>query len=80
MYHAVKEEVIVPPPAGSGHGGGDHGLVRDFLLAVQGQPSPRQTTARASLESHLLAFAAEASRKSGISIDFAAYKNQVVQI
>ncbi len=80
MYHTVKEEVIVPPPAGSGHGGGDHGLVRDFLLAVQGQPSPRQTTARASLESHLLAFAAEASRKSGSSIDFAAYKNQVVQI
>ena len=76
-YHTVKEQIIVPQSADSGHGGGDHGLVRDFLLAVQGKVSPRQTTARASLESHLLAFAAEVSRKSGKSIDFADYKKAV---
>lgn len=77
MYNDVKEEIIVPPPATSGHGGGDHGLVRDFLAAVQGRPSHRQTTARASLESHLLAFAAETSRKAGQSVDFVQYKKQI---
>jgi hypothetical protein len=58
----------------SGHGGGDAGIVRDFLLAVRGQSSRRQTSARASLESHLMAFAAEISRKTGQSVDFEAYK------
>ncbi len=44
-----------------GHGGGDHGLVADFLAAVRGEIPPL-TSARASLESHLLAFAAEEAR------------------
>ncbi|MCC6453764.1 MAG: Gfo/Idh/MocA family oxidoreductase [Caldilineaceae bacterium] len=45
----------------AGHGGGDHGLMGDFLAAVRGEIPPL-TSARASLESHLLAFAAEEAR------------------
>jgi hypothetical protein len=45
----------------AGHGGGDHGLMGDFLAAVRGEIPPL-TNARASLESHLLAFAAEEAR------------------
>jgi hypothetical protein len=45
----------------AGHGGGDHGLIADFLAAVRGEIPPL-TNARASLESHLLAFAAEEAR------------------
>jgi predicted dehydrogenase len=49
-------------PAGpSGHGGGDFGIVTSFLRAVRGD-APALTSARESLESHLLAFAAEESR------------------
>jgi predicted dehydrogenase len=45
----------------SGHGGGDHNLMADFLAALRGEIPPL-TNARASLESHLLAFAAEEAR------------------
>jgi predicted dehydrogenase len=45
----------------SGHGGGDHNLMADFLAALRGEIPP-MTSARASLESHLLAFAAEEAR------------------
>ena len=45
----------------TGHGGGDHNLMADFLAAVRGEIPPL-TNARASLESHLLAFAAEEAR------------------
>ena len=48
----------------SGHGGGDIKLVRDFLDYVKGNGDVL-SSARASLESHLMAFTAEKSRKSG---------------
>jgi predicted dehydrogenase len=49
---------------GSGHGGGDAGLMRGFVGAVRGDEDAR-TTARESLESHLMAFAAEEARVEG---------------
>lgn len=49
----------------SGHGGGDEGVIRDFLAGLHGKPSIHQTTARASLQSHMLAFASEYSRTHG---------------
>ena len=58
-----KEEVIYPTTGGSGHGGGDFGLMRAFIDSINGKPSKHSTTARVSLESHLLAFASETSRK-----------------
>jgi predicted dehydrogenase len=49
----------------SGHGGGDYGLVRDLIQAVSRRdPSLLTSTIEASMESHLLAFAAEESRMS----------------
>ena len=52
----------------AGHGGGDHNLMADFLAALRGEMPP-MTTARASLESHLLAFAAEEARHQHAVID-----------
>ncbi|MGH9247193.1 MAG: Gfo/Idh/MocA family protein [Acidimicrobiales bacterium] len=52
--------------AESGHGGGDFGLMRAFVAAVaQGDPAAINTTPREILESHLMAFAAERSRREG---------------
>ena len=50
----------------SGHGGGDYGLVRDFVQAV-GQQNPRllATSIETSMESHLMAFRAEEARARG---------------
>jgi len=50
----------------SGHGGGDWFLMRDFVQAVSNQDSKYLTsTIEQSIESHIMGFAAERSRKSG---------------
>lgn len=59
----VKE---IPEYRDSGHGGGDHALFRDFVEAVAFQDAGRlSSTIDVSIESHLMGFAAERSRKTG---------------
>lgn len=49
-----------------GHGGGDTGMIRDWIEAIRHQDSSIMSTPLdESLESHLIAFAAERSRKEG---------------
>jgi len=51
------------PKGTSGHGGGDFGLMAAFVGALQNdEENAALTTARTSLESHLMAFAAEDAR------------------
>lgn len=50
--------------ATSGHGGGDFGLVRDFLHVLR-EGGESRSSARQSLQSHLICFAAEKSRLEG---------------
>jgi predicted dehydrogenase len=53
--------------AGGGHDGGDFGVMSAFLHAVSsGDRSLVRTGPRESLESHLMAFAAERSRATGL--------------
>ncbi len=48
----------------AGHGGGDHALARDFVEAVAAQdPTKLSSTIDASIESHIIGFKAEKSRK-----------------
>lgn len=61
----------------SGHGGGDFGIVRSFVNAINGTPDDSVTTARESLESHLLAFAAEESRHTKTLINMEEYRQRV---
>lgn len=50
----------------SGHGGGDYGLVRDLIAAIDRKdPSLLTSTIDASMESHLMGFVAEESRRTG---------------
>lgn len=60
--------------SGGRHGGGDFGLVRSFVRALRGQPDETLTTARESLESHLLAFAAEQARVQHSVIEMAGFR------
>lgn len=47
----------------SGHGGGDHRLVRDFVKAVrENNPGALSSTIQVSMASHLMGFKAEVSR------------------
>lgn len=72
-YHGGKEEAVPIPAASSGHGGGDQGIMIDFLSVLRGEREPL-TSARASLESHLLAFAAEEARHSGSVVNMADFR------
>lgn len=69
------QRVEVDEPHG-GHGGGDSRLLRTFADAVRAGTPHGQTTARTSLESHLLAFAAERSRLEGLPIDMSAFRSE----
>ena len=56
----------IPEYKDAGHGGGDHALVRDFLEAVsKGDVSRLTSTVDVSVESHVMAFDAEKSRRTG---------------
>lgn len=60
-----------------GHGGGDSGIIADLLdmLLDDTQPNDRTTTLAASMESHYVALAAEASRlEGGISVKLDKFK------
>ena len=57
----------------AGHGGGDAGLLHQFVEAMRGQHLPL-TGARDSLESHLMAFAADRARLEKSVIDLRVFR------
>ncbi|MBD3247353.1 gfo/Idh/MocA family oxidoreductase [Candidatus Pacearchaeota archaeon] len=67
-----------------GHGGGDPRLVQDFLDMIRGNDfKDSLTSVHQSLQSHLIAFAAEKSRKTGKLgriIDFKRYMGDVFKL
>jgi len=65
---------VLPP---SGHGGGDAGVLHDFLQTLQKGQRQVLTSAADSLLSHLLAFAADEARLTKRVIDVDAYWAQV---
>lgn len=54
-----------PKVVQGGHGGGDTGIMEDFVKILKGQPALALTSAKLSVMSHVLSFAAEASRTEG---------------
>jgi predicted dehydrogenase len=62
----TAEIPIERPLEGMGHGGGDYGVMRNFVSAVaQRDPGLIITGPQESLESHLTVFAAERARREG---------------
>jgi predicted dehydrogenase len=59
----------------AGHGGGDAGLMHHFVQVMRGEVSPL-TSARDSLESHLMAFAAEESRLENKTINMPKWEKE----
>lgn len=71
------EETIRPVAMVGGHGGGDAGVMNAYLSALGSGERLPLTSARASLESHLMAFAAEMARLDGNVVGMAAYRGEV---
>jgi predicted dehydrogenase len=73
----TRERVKIPTSDGTGHGGGDFGVVAAFVRAMRGDDGAAAlTSARVSLESHLLAFAAEESRHGNTVIEMAEFRSR----
>ena len=70
ILHRFGEEKKTIPvdAAASGHGGGDYGILRDFLHILRYGGESR-TSANVSLQSHLICFAAEKSRTEHIVVE-----------
>jgi predicted dehydrogenase len=61
----TKKSTVYDNSSGDGHGGGDWRLVRDWIQAVtQRKPELLTSTIDASIESHVMGFMAEKSRKT----------------
>lgn len=59
--------------AGGGHGGGDIGIMRDFVQVCRGKEIKPENTIDFSLSSHIVGFAADKSRIEGKTIDIAEF-------
>lgn len=69
-----EEMVKIQAPAG-GHNGSDDAMMKAFVFSVASGRKTK-TDASQSVESHLMALAAEKSRLEGKTIDFTAYKKE----
>jgi hypothetical protein len=68
-FSAGKSELIRVTPSGQGHAGADAALVGDFVARLRGEATgPALTGLDESVESHLMAFAAEESRSRGLMV------------
>jgi predicted dehydrogenase len=64
-FRTMGEQEIPIGQVEGGHGGGDSALMMAFANSLSGGREGLRTSARESLESHLMAFAAEESRSKG---------------
>ena len=71
LHRFGEEPETIPVDMGleeSGHGGGDYGIMADFLRVLR-EGGESRSSAAASLQSHLICFAAERSRKENIVVE-----------
>ena len=72
-----EKEQVIPLMEGKadqfGHGGGDFGIVNSFVRLINGE-GDNLTSAKASLQSHLMCFAAEQSRLEHRAIDMRTFQ------
>lgn len=66
---------------GDGHGGGDKGIIKDFIQLIEGENYEDEDLSliNNSIESHIMVFAAEKSRKeNGEKINLSQFKNFII--
>ena len=71
-----RREVIRPEESTSGHSGGDSGIVEDFLAMLEGRLHGSATDIHESVESHMMACAAEEARLTGSVVRIADFRQK----
>jgi predicted dehydrogenase len=74
-----RVERINPRAQAGGHGGGDVGIMEAFVKGLR-EPGTALTTARESLESHLMAFAAEEARVEGRIVHMGEFRQRAERL
>lgn len=72
-------KVITPELLEGFHGGGDTGLMREFISVLKDNKTDAKTSVEKSMESHLMAFAAEESRISNKTIFIDEYRQHILK-
>ena len=72
------EKVINIRTNGSGHGGGDAGIMADFATSIGNAEKQSRSSISKSVESHLMACAIEESRLTGNVVDMKTFRESVV--
>ncbi len=71
------ETEIIRPDEGVGfHSGGDSGIVDDFLSMLEGKAAANTTDIHESVESHMMACAAEEARLTGTVVNIADFRRK----
>lgn len=77
---AYQERVYVLGNASGNHGGGDEGLVNDFVAKLkQPDATESRSSIRNSIESHLMACAAEESRLTGETVSMRDFERRFLE-
>lgn len=76
-WKTEAETEIVRPDEGVGfHSGGDSGIVEDFLSMLEGKATANATDIHESVESHMMACAAEEARLTGTVVSIADFRRK----
>lgn len=62
LFDSNEKRIIKPKKVAGGHGGGDTGIMGDFISLINNKKKESLTSATASVQSHMMAFAAEEAR------------------
>ena len=71
-----ESTVIHPDAPNSGHGGGDSGIVEDFLALMEGRQGEASSDISHSVESHMMACAADEARVRHTVVDIADFRRR----
>lgn len=77
MVDSVEQRIIHPAAVSGGHNGGDAGLMEDFLHLMETDDNDSRSSIDRSVESHIMAYAAEQARIAGTVIDIDQLKEQL---
>lgn len=73
-----EEQIIHIRTNGSGHGGGDAGIMEDFTAGLTAANGESRSSISRSVESHLMAGAIEKSRLTGKTVDMEQYRKSLI--
>lgn len=74
---SFSERVIHVRTNGSGHGGGDAGIMEDFAASISGDVPESRSSISRSVESHIMACAIEKARVTGTVVELKKFRNEL---